>query len=83
MAVRTLAVQVSEELFSRLKAVVAKKGCKQKDFVIAIIEQATRAAEAEWAQAQDSAESAAETETETEEESTPSEETADSGSGAA
>lgn len=83
MGTRTLAVQVSEELFSRLKAVVAKKGCKQKDFVIAIIEQATRAAEAEWAQAQDSAESAAETETETEEESTPSEETADSGSGAA
>lgn len=83
MGTRTLAVQVSEELFSRLKAVVAKKGCKQKDFLIAIIEQATRAAEAEWAQAQDSAESDAETETETEEESAPSEETADSESGAA
>lgn len=83
MEKRTLAVQVSEELFSRLKAVVAKKGCKQKDFLIAIIEQAIEAAEAEWAQAQDSAESAAETETETEEESAPSEETADSESGAA
>lgn len=91
MEKRTLAVQVSEELFSRLKAVVAKKGCKQKDFLIAIIEQAVEAAEAEWAQAQDSAESAAEAETEeteseeteTEEESAPSEETADSESGAA
>lgn len=83
MGTRTLAVQVSEELFSRLKAVVAKKGCKQKDFLIAIIEQAIEAAETEWAQAQDSAESDAETETETEEESAPSEETADSESGAA
>lgn len=86
MGTRTLAVQVSEELFSRLKAVVAKKGCKQKDFLIAIIEQAIEATEAEWAQARDSAESAVEpepAERETEEESTPSEETADSGSGAA
>lgn len=86
MEKRTLAVQVSEELFSRLKAVVAKKGCKQKDFLIAIIEQAIEVAEAEWAQAQDNVESAAEpepAETETEEESAPSEETADSGSGAA
>lgn len=81
MGTRTLAVQVSEELFSRFKAVVAKKGCKQKDFLIAIIEQAIEAAEAEWEQVQDSAESTAETETE--EESAPSEETADSGSGAA
>ncbi len=40
MAVRTLAVQVSEELFGRFKAVVAKKGCKQKDFLIGIIEKA-------------------------------------------
>lgn len=86
MGTRTLAVQVSEELFSRLKAVVAKKGCKQKDFLIAIIEQAIEIAEAGWAQAQDSAESDAEpepAETETGEESTPSEETADSESGAA
>lgn len=81
---RTLAVQVSEELFSRLKAVVAKKGCKQKDFLIDIIEQAIEAAEAEWAQAQDDAESTAEAETgETEEESAQPEETADSESGAA
>lgn len=40
MAVRTLAVQVSEELFARFKAAVAKKGCKQKDFLIGIIEKA-------------------------------------------
>ena len=40
MAVRTLAVQVSEELFGRFKAAVAKKGCRQKDFLIAIIEKA-------------------------------------------
>ena len=79
MEKRTLAVQVSEELFSRLKAVVAKKGCKQKDFLIAIIEQAIEAAEAEWDQAQENAESGTEPETgETEEESTPSEEMTDS-----
>ena len=78
--------QVSEELFSRLKAVVAKKGCKQKDFLIAIIEQAIQAAEAEWEQAHDSEENGTEPETEemeTGEESTPSEETSDSESGAA
>ena len=79
MEKRTLAVQVSEELFSRLKAVVAKKGCKQKDFLIAIIEQAIETAEAEWEQAQENTESGTETETgETEEESTPSEEMTDS-----
>lgn len=86
MGTRTLAVQVSEELFSRLKAVVAKKGCKQKEFLIDIIEQAIEAAEAEWTQAQDDAESTAGSETgetETEEESAQPEETADSESGAA
>ena len=31
---RTIAVQVSEELFQRLKTVIAKKGMKQKDFLI-------------------------------------------------
>lgn len=40
MEVRTLAVQVSEELFARFKAAVAKSGCKQKDFLIGIIERA-------------------------------------------
>lgn len=42
MAARTIAVQVTEELFGRLKAVVAWKGCKQKDFLISIIEKAVR-----------------------------------------
>ena len=37
--VRTIAVQVSEELFQRLKTVIAKKGMKQKDFLIQIIEE--------------------------------------------
>lgn len=83
MGTRTLAVQVSEELFNRMKAVVAKKGCKQKDFLIAIIEQAIEVAEAEWEQAHDSVESDTEPETETGEESAPSEETADGESGVA
>lgn len=38
MAARTIAVQVTEELFGRLKAAVAWKGCKQKDFLIGIVE---------------------------------------------
>lgn len=46
MEKRTLAVQVSEELFSRLKTVIAKMGCKQKDFLIGIIEQAIAEEEA-------------------------------------
>ena len=46
MEKRTLAVQVSEELFSRLKTVIAKMGCKQKDFLISIIEQAITEEEA-------------------------------------
>lgn len=47
MAVRTVAVQVSEELFARFKAAVAKKGCRQKDFLIALIEKAIEEIEAE------------------------------------
>ena len=35
---RTVAVQVTEDLFSRLKAVLAKNGMKQKDFLIGLIE---------------------------------------------
>lgn len=46
MEKRTLAVQVSEELFGRLKTVIAKMGCKQKDFLISIIEQAIAEEEA-------------------------------------
>lgn len=45
---RTIAVQVSEELFGRFKAVVAKKQCKQKEFLIEIIIQAIAAEEAKW-----------------------------------
>lgn len=48
MAARTIAVQVTEELFGRLKEVVLRKGCKQKDFLIGIIEQAIAAEEAKW-----------------------------------
>lgn len=47
MAARTIAVQVTEELFGRLKAAVAWKGCKQKDFLIGIIEKAIAEVEAE------------------------------------
>lgn len=39
-ATRTLAFQVSEELFERIKAHLKKKGLTQKDFVIGLIEQA-------------------------------------------
>ena len=48
MTIRTVAVQVSEELFIRFKAAVAKKGCKQKDFLIALIEKAIEEIEAEF-----------------------------------
>ena len=47
-AVRTVAVQVSEELFQRLKVVIGKKHMKQKDFLIQIIEEALEKAETEW-----------------------------------
>ena len=45
---RTVAVQVTEDLFSRLKAVLAKNGMKQKDFLIQIIEEALEKVEVEW-----------------------------------
>ena len=45
---RTVAVQVDEELFSRLKAVLAKNGMKQKDFLIGLIEVALEKEEAKW-----------------------------------
>lgn len=47
MAARTIAVQVSEELYTRLKAAVAWKGCKQKDFLIRIITEAIEKVETE------------------------------------
>ena len=45
---RTVAVQVTEDLFSRLKAVLAKNGMKQKDFLIGLIEEAIEKEEAKW-----------------------------------
>ena len=45
---RTVAVQVTEDLFSRLKAVLAKNGMKQKDFMIGLIEAALEEEEAKW-----------------------------------
>lgn len=42
---RTLAFQVSEELFDRIKAHIKLTGQSQKDFVIGLIEQALDAAE--------------------------------------
>ena len=51
MAARTIAVQVTEDLYSRLKAAVAWKGCKQKDFLISIITKAIEEVEAEHARA--------------------------------
>ncbi|WPB39405.1 hypothetical protein [[Clostridium] scindens] len=48
MEKRTLAVQVTEELFQRVKWVVAKEGIKQKDFIIHIIEKAVEEVEAKW-----------------------------------
>ena len=47
-AVRTVAVQVSEELFQRLKVVIGQKHMKQKDFLIQIIEEALEKVEVEW-----------------------------------
>lgn len=40
MAARTIAVQVSEDFFKRLKRAVGIKGCKQKDFLREAIERA-------------------------------------------
>ncbi len=51
MEARTIAVQVSEQLFTRLKNVVAWKGCKQKEFLISVIEKAIEEVEAEMGKA--------------------------------
>lgn len=58
MAARTIAVQVTEELFGRLKEVLLRKGCKQKDFLIGVIEQAIAAEEAKWKKEAERAEEA-------------------------
>ena len=48
MEKRTLAVQVTEDLFQRVKWAVAKEGIKQKDFLIRIIEKVVEEVEAKW-----------------------------------
>lgn len=50
MAARTVAVQVTEELFGRLKAAIAWKGYKQKDFLLHVITKAIEDVEAEMEQ---------------------------------
>ena len=48
MEKRTLAVQISEDLFQRVKWAVARERVKQKDFITAIIEKAVAEVEAKW-----------------------------------
>lgn len=48
MEKRTLAVQVTEKLFQRVKWAITKEGVKQKDFIIRIIEKAVEEVEAKW-----------------------------------
>ena len=48
MEKRTLAVQVTEELFQRVKWAITKEGVKQKDFINRIIEKAVEEVEAKW-----------------------------------
>ena len=48
MEKRTLAVQVTEELFQRVKWAVTKEGINQKDFIIRLIEKAVEEVEAKW-----------------------------------
>ena len=79
MAARTIAVQVTEELFGRLKAAVAWKGCKQKDFLISIIEKAIEEVEAEQENARREKEALASQEEETEEGSEEPERTGEEG----
>lgn len=54
MEARTIAVQVSGQLFTRLKNVVAWKGCKQKEFLISVIEKAIEEVEVEMEKADES-----------------------------
>lgn len=58
MEKRTLAVQVTEELFQRVKWAVTKEGIKQKDFIIRIIEKAVEEVEAKWQELEQSEENA-------------------------
>ena len=72
---RTVAVQVSEELFQRLKVVIGKKHMKQKDFLIQIIEEALEKVEVEWQSKEQPEESEQTTEESGTEETQPEERT--------
>ena len=51
---RTLATQIPEELFERLKAYLKKNGLKQRQFIIGLIEDALEEDEADTAAQEDS-----------------------------
>ena len=53
---RTMAIQLPEELFERLKAYLKKNNLKQKQFIIGLIEDALEEGEAEGTAAQPEAE---------------------------
>ena len=72
---RTVAVQVTEDLFSRLKAVLARNGMKQKDFLIGLIEEALEKEEAKWKSETEETEEPEEEPAETEMEEAGAEET--------
>ena len=59
---RTMAIQLPEELFERLKAYLKKNNLKQKQFIIGLIEDALEEDEAEESTAQSQNEGSSETE---------------------
>lgn len=59
-AKKTIAVQVTEELFNRFKKVIEWKKCKQKDFLIDLLEQAIEEAEQKMREESNEAEPAEE-----------------------
>ena len=65
---RTLAVQIPEELFERLKAYLKKNNLKQKQFIIGLIEDALEEDEAEVTAEQPETEEPDEPDTDAEEE---------------
>ena len=65
---RTMAIQLPEELFERLKAYLKKNGLKQKQFIIGLIEDALEEDEAEVTAEQPETEEPDEPDTDAEEE---------------
>ena len=65
---RTMAIQLPEELFERLKAYLKKNGLKQKQFIIGLIEDALEEDEAEGTAEQPETEEPDEPDTDAEEE---------------